>query len=315
MSRHDLRKISGEIRNFISDAKQPPGGFMPGEETLTELLLVRLKQLLPRTSIVEKPTRHQEAREGHDFVWTVRTRHGYGTMRVQAKKLYDSGRYDQLNHHSGNIQDGTVELQLERLIRVAKNLKHAPIYAFYNGNFGEFQEKTITLGGCCQSPLQRTNQSSKNYSPMGVTLVDAHWVKCKMRSDNGSIPLVPKTKILNKAAMPWECLLFCSSLKSSTVPGFSGLDEQWDSNSFLRKLRNLLQVGQSGISERSNIDSGFSLEVPEWIEKLENSGIGDIGEWQGSWEDVRISYDSLESSLEGADRPDFYVYSDVRELD
>ena len=145
--------------------------------------------------------------------------------------------------------------------------------------------------------------------------MDAHWVKYKMRSDNGSIPLVPKTKILNEAAMPWECLLFCSSLKSSTVPDFSGLDEQWDSNSFLRKLRNLLQVGQSGISERSNIDSGFSLEVPEWIEKLENSGIGDIGEWQGSWEDVLISYDSLESSLEGADRPDFYVYSDARELD
>lgn len=350
MSGGNLQKISEDILFFIDGATSLPGAFMPNEETITELLLVDLKRLLPRTSVIQKPNKHQESREGHDWVWTVRTKHGYGTMRVQAKKLYDSGDYKALNHYYGQAKEASVELQLERLINTARSQNHVPIYAFYNGRFGVFKQSPVELGGCCRSPLQRDQGQSANYSPMGVTLTDAHWVQYLMQPDKTrtSIPSVPGTDKLNQAVIPWECLLSCTSCgspivpdpsptgsngedsrpKDSTVDGRSdkteshgesvgsagsgkGPEMQDYSRSFLRKLRDFLQTGESRVSRNDAILTGFSEEPPAWMEGLV---VRETGEWRDNLENSDIIYERLEPDLEEEQRPNFYVYSDAREL-
>jgi hypothetical protein len=338
MSRRDLQEISATILDVLRVAHQAPGSFSPREETLTELALVELKQRMSGTSVIQKPSTKVESKEGHDWVWTIQSRHGYATFRVQAKKLYQGGRYDQLNHHH-KLKPSGVELQLERLIATAHTQGHAPIYAFFNGDSGVFAHDPVEQGACTESPLQRSHPPQNDYSPLGITLVDAHWVRHHMPPCSPRVPPVPDTSDLNQAAMPWECLLGCfHSVGNSPGPTHGGADPADDQNgdggegptqdpetedvsgqspeagadsgdpsnvplqskSYLRKLRQALITG-----EQEGHLTGFSEYPPSWVQQSGEIIVG--GWWPDGPEEQMAVYRNIEPNLEDSQRPSFYV--------
>lgn len=325
-----LRTISSEILEFVRDSGRSPGGFLPGEETLTEMVLVGLKRQLGRTSVIEKPSRLSENREGHDWVWTLRTSHGYGTMRVQAKKLYASGKYDVLNH-SHRTANGSVELQLERLINASRAYGHVPVYAFYNGDFGVYGQSPVSLGSCCQLRLQRDSILGPSYSPMGVTLTDAHWIRGKMAPCSPKVPPVPRTTDINSAAFPWECLFSCQSPRGLPGPGQdeTASHEGRDSRETNQSGQNASKAGKPGsenprmaVSPKSYLQklvralqegevtdgmTGFSETPPIWLQQLQNGG-----GWHDNFAERTVTaYNALEPDLDDGLRPTFYVFSDM----
>ncbi len=325
-----MREVSRLIHEFIRDAGSGHPRFLPNEETLTEIALVELGRRVGAVTVVQKPSRAVESREGHDWVWTVRSPRGFGTMRVQAKKLYPSGRYEKLNHHYDvpTTAGGTSkELQLERLIRTSHAQGHAPVYAMYNGDFGDFAASSVALGHCCRSPLQRHDPSAARFSPLGVTLMDAHWVRYWMPPNPASVPPVPSTADLNSGAIAWECM-FCSPATQTSAgggddpPGGPGPDGTepgdaesearlhrpglpTDPRSYLLKLLHALFDEDVSTGARAET-VGFSVVPPEWLEALEaRSEIADAEEYE--------FFASLEPGVADEDRPDFYVLLDVRE--
>jgi hypothetical protein len=343
-----LEHLSSELLEFMRGALRPPGSFVAGEETLTENLLVGLKAASPSTFVIQKPSRAVESREGHDFVWTLRSRFGYGTFRVQAKKLYPSGKYEVLNHHYLLPPNG-VELQLERLIRTSRILGHAPIYAFYNADHGDFAQSSVTLGACCRVHLQRRDPSRRDYSPVAVTLADAHWVRAFMTPASPLVPPVPTTKDLNGAALPWECLLGCR-FRSST--GSAPLDPSdaptgGHESGPSPKIDDPTGAGSppDGTSDRAGRDSppegvtgpdyvgelglvphrssylrklAWALQTGEQTETLVGFSRDEPSWLAASAEDPPVDdeggfFKSLEPDLDDEERPAFYVFSDVRQ--
>lgn len=216
-----MLKVSESIYDFLVRAYSTAGGqaggfsFEPREETVTDILLVGLKFDVPGTIIIEKPSAPVEAKEGHDWVWTIQTAFGFHTFRIQSKRLYANGRYEMLKHYSGKIVDANIELQIDKLIDVSRKRRHVPLYALYNPDIADFAQPTVDLGACCRQTLQRHDPSLPNYSPMAVTVFDAHWAKSKLHPVGRSvIPKVPNTLELNKAAMPLECIFGCPAAGS-----------------------------------------------------------------------------------------------------
>lgn len=323
-----LVTLSEDVLEFIRGALAPPGGFMPGEETLTEMVLVALKRSHAATTCIAKPSRFLESREGHDWVWTIRTRFGYGTFRVQAKKLDAGGQYKELNHPKKVGKD----LQLERLIRTAKLKRHAPIYALYNGDFGPFAVEPVRLGACCRLDLQRSQPGKTDHSFMGVTVVDAHWIKYLMQPSPPAVPPVPATKDVNGAAMPWECLIVCRGAAMTTPPRTSPdgspIDDDPEGNgpstdggatgdappggstsprrgvdasatSYMRQLARALQTGEASAGM-----TGFSQDPPDWWRRFLESNDVD-----GTMTDD--AFTSLEPDLQEGDGPRYYVFTDL----
>jgi len=347
--RTHLEHLSSDLLDFMRGALRPPGSFVAGEETLTENLLVGLKAASASTFVIQKPSRAVESREGHDFVWTLRSRFGYGTFRVQAKKLYPSGIYKVLNHHYVLPKHAGVALQLERLIRTSRMLGHVPIYAFYNADHGVFAQSSVTLGACCRVQLQRRDSSRVDYSPMAVTLADAHWVRALMTPASPLVPPVPSTTNLNRAALPWECLLGCRS-RSST--GSAPLDPSdtptgGDGSGPSPEIDDPTGAGSppDGTSDRAGRDSPpEGVTGPDYVGELglvpyrssylrklawalqtgeQTETLVGFSREEPSWlaasvenppvDDESGFFKSLEPDLDDEERPAFYVFSDVRQ--
>lgn len=85
------------------------------------------------TTWVSKATIAEEVRDGHDFLWALRSvdRRRWLHLRVQAKILFPSGQYEGL----GTTKDGNdkADDQAAALLR-AKGNGQVPVYAFYNGS-------------------------------------------------------------------------------------------------------------------------------------------------------------------------------------
>lgn len=214
--RDDVLKVSETIRGFLQKAHSSHSGsagrftFAPGEETITGIMLVEIKTRVPATRVIAKPTRRTESIEGHDWVWTIQARFGYHTFRIQSKRLYPNGRYELVTHHAGRPADENMELQVDKLIDACLQRRHVPLYALYNPEIADFAQSTVDLGACCQKRLQRHDPTIPYYSPMGVTVFDAHWLKYQLQPVGPTVvPRVPATADLNGATMPIECLFDC----------------------------------------------------------------------------------------------------------
>ncbi len=345
-------QIGEEILRLINDAYSLPGRFQMREETLTESILVSLKRNFANISIFSKPTAKEESIGGHDWTWLIQTQFGVGVFRVQAKKLYDDGKYQALDHSYRTTSNGVApvqyEAQIDRLIRVSHSIRAAPIYAFYNGEFGPFDSTvnpSVSLGACCRRTLQRVNNSSQDYSPMSVTLADAHWVLKKMSIKSNGKPTIPSTIDLNGVAWPWECLFRCQNLSggfnpnsgpTSTTPNQPDetgpeINQREDSDSggpddttpapaapnegfmpadfsYMRKLAYALQTGKE--PDRT---TGFHADEPQTLINLKAAiEIQQEVRFEGNSELSKELFANIEPDLKDSDKPDYYVYIDMR---
>ena len=100
-----------------------------GEETLTDLLVLRFMRFKPSHYKLFQTSKAEEARIGADL--EIRLYAGEdqaAVFAVQAKKLYPSGRYDALN---ARVKSSGFS-QIETLEKYSKNVGALPLYLLYN---------------------------------------------------------------------------------------------------------------------------------------------------------------------------------------
>lgn len=102
-------------------------GMSLGEETITETCLFNIaKRHVPGNLIIVPATKPEEAVHGADWEWWF-ANGGKGIgFRVQAKRLFPSGRYDSL------FKAKTPFVQLDKLVAEAHKDNLNPLYCFYN---------------------------------------------------------------------------------------------------------------------------------------------------------------------------------------
>ena len=101
------------------------------EETITESLLLNLARNNPRHELqITSFNRQAEGINGADWEFWFSNASGYGiAVRVQAKRLFPSGKYESLFHQSKTQKDKSTN-QCNELIHNAGT--SIPIYVFYN---------------------------------------------------------------------------------------------------------------------------------------------------------------------------------------
>ncbi|WP_158171287.1 DUF6615 family protein [Rhodococcus sp. JT-3] len=106
-------------------------GIGPGEESVTDFNLVKLRQLIPSLK-VKKFTRTEEAGNGADWEWWIGSafEEQWIKLRVQAKRCSHEGvRYEQLGHKTKN----SAMTQYDTLIAKSLVERAIPFHVFFNG--------------------------------------------------------------------------------------------------------------------------------------------------------------------------------------
>lgn len=111
------------------------------EETHTETALLNIALKHQSGSLVVKPaTKSAEGHHGADWLWWfVRGNKGI-SCRVQAKRLFRSGRYESLLKSGKDKRGRQVDPyeQLHKLVTTAQRAKAIPLYCFYNFDLGAY---------------------------------------------------------------------------------------------------------------------------------------------------------------------------------
>lgn len=139
-----------------------------GEETLTDLLAIRVKR---DNHTVTQFTKASESRTGVDIeleVWLGNARMGWTRLAIQAKKLdVRSRRYRSLDHKNSTGR------QIDMLEKYAKHWRAIPLYLLYNwkedaGMYWHCSRPLeIEQMGCTVAPLiviKRAIQGSKRFN-------------------------------------------------------------------------------------------------------------------------------------------------------
>lgn len=105
--------------------------FMFSETTITELLLLQLRESAPGAIFVIPFKPAEERKNGADWQWCFADRSMglFAEARIQAKRLYQNGKYGSLLH---KYRSGTPRYQMKRLIEEASKAQIPPLYVFYN---------------------------------------------------------------------------------------------------------------------------------------------------------------------------------------
>lgn len=107
------------------------------EETTTETLLYEIARRHQSGNYIAIPaTKIAESKHGGDWLWWFGDKASGIGFRVQAKRLFLTGRYDSLFKKTGDPH-----AQLKKLISRAKRDNYVPLYCFYNFNIlGQFEK-------------------------------------------------------------------------------------------------------------------------------------------------------------------------------
>jgi hypothetical protein len=101
------------------------------EETTTEMALYEIARWHQSGDYIASPaTKIEEGKHGADWFWWFGDRSTGVGFRVQAKKLFPSGRYESLLKKTGDPY-----AQLKKLVTNAHKANQSPLYCFYNFNF------------------------------------------------------------------------------------------------------------------------------------------------------------------------------------
>ena len=162
-----------------------------GEETLTDLLVLDFLVSAPNNIKFVQTTKPQEAVQGTDLVVYVRRDANKADIyAVQAKRLSVTGRYDSLNHRSGQMQ----QWQIDVLERYAEEQKAIPLYLLFN----YVDDQSAPRWHCCRQTIDKRQ--------FGCTLVPS-WQIRKAISKRGyrTFDYIHS----DRAALPWRCAFAC----------------------------------------------------------------------------------------------------------
>ena len=166
-------------------------GVQLGEETLTELLILKFMSYMPNRYKLLQIDKKKEARIGADLEVRIYGHNNQETVfAIQAKKLSQSGRYDHLNakvNSSGSFQIDVLE-------RYSRDEGAIPLYLLYN----YVDHKKQQYWHCCKRP-----SSEKQ---LGCTLVPS-WNIRQAISTYGHRSF--DSIHASRDALPWRCLFDC----------------------------------------------------------------------------------------------------------
>lgn len=212
-----------------------------GEETLTDLNLLRLQVLHPTEIKTQKFTKFAEKRQAADWEWWLGQNNYWLGLRVQAKKL-DTNllRYKYLNKKTTRSVR-----QIDLLINKASALQppRIPMYVFYN----YWNQTQFTPTWLCQT-------YPKKIEMLGCGVSEANSVKLLLNSGHDDI------QTLSSVMLPWSCLVCCH--------GFSGNDSRLPFRAF-KFLTKAFQLSQER-NERITYDGEkyITRNPPEYVYRI-----------------------------------------------
>lgn len=264
--------LSGDVWDRIRDAP-----FDLREETLTEMFLLSLTRLAPRTVVYSKESSRREADTGMDWAWAIDFGDLWFVSLVQAKRASGT-RFSVYQELRGRDS----ETQLANLLAAAANADAVPLYALYNNeapSFGEAATDTW-FGGCRRGNLTRGACDvglpwNSGSSPMGITIVHANDVD---QNVVGFPSAYQRSAWVNRFATPIECLL-CPTWKlhnRALPPSDGGGPRQIPNGGFLSYTASLscdlaaIATSQEEQSEEQSVERdfstvGFHRDPPAWV--------------------------------------------------
>jgi hypothetical protein len=159
----DLRELAAWTRSTLGKADRLRMAY--NEETITETLLLTLAERhAGRGLSIRAYTKHEEGTgtkatsgkpTGADWSFWFANTHNLGIeLRIQAKRLFSSGKYDSLDGTGKQIKD------------LQKNCGSAiPLYVFYN-NTSEVWLEHLLESFCCLSGFPRDTDWGCTYAPL-----------------------------------------------------------------------------------------------------------------------------------------------------
>lgn len=209
-----------------------------GEESITEVALIKLKKLIGSSLQVLKFSRSLENKNGADWEWIVIQGDKWLGFRIQAKRIFNEEGYSEYTslHHKIENEFST---QNEALISNAKKSYYIPLYSFYN-YLPYDQLFSLIPKDNIKKAIQNSNELFKE--SLELDLSSMGWSICYAES------LSPTTEDMNKD--------FTSiSEKSRNVAAFIGRDLQKIVEEYNKLFGN---DGEGGTSKRdsTNPDGG-----------------------------------------------------------
>jgi hypothetical protein len=183
-------RLSASVWATLADASAY--GLSYGEESLTDMLLLELKRQHAKELTITPFNRRQEGRNGADWAWWFEGKQWLG-MRVQAKRLYPSGRYEALDDLVGKSK---TKLQADLLLTEAKADNLFPMYCFYN--FWDVTKNPVANAAFNCQTFPRSEHL------LGCTLAPAADVKLQAL-DQGKKDFAS----VGPLSFPWVCLVCC----------------------------------------------------------------------------------------------------------
>jgi len=189
--------LSAWVMDVLSEAMERK---LPcSEETVTEAILLKLSRYTGNNFGVKSFTKNEESINGADWeIWFCNGTHGI-SIRLQAKRLYRSGKYEALKRGNSN--------QRKNLKEKAKEVGATPLYFFYNHNkfspsllWTCFQNKTSyhkSDWGCAVAPPCAIKSRTHQPSPCEIkAMFPWHYLVCPSKNSNekslGLVDLVAK---------------------------------------------------------------------------------------------------------------------------
>ena len=246
-----------------------------GEETLTDLLVLDFLVSAPNNIKFFQTTKPQEAVQGTDLVVCVRRSANKADIyAVQAKRLGVAGRYDSLNHRSGNRH------QINILEDYAGESKAIPLYLLFN--HVDDEDLKAEYWHCCQQADKRQ---------FGCTLVPSWRIRDAI-SKRGyrTFDYIHS----DRAALPWRCAFACPN--NSTAWG-----RIWDKAKESRYERFSQNLPSSEEAELRIARDSKTLLPDSSLSYAQYEGVNfssGVGEWPSDSWDSETSFLSAEETIQ-----------------
>lgn len=227
---------------FLADGTR--FGIKPGEESVTDQILIQLSREVPELRI-NKVARHDEVDVGADWEWWIEGQEKWFGFLVQAKRVHrrSSGRWAyNLGYRPAPKEGQERPLQVEALIGSAEALNLPAMYALYNEAGLSLQYHRPQLGNRCLVPN----------GAEGITALSA-WTADWILRRSFSPPRYVEVDEVAPFAFPLSCLAYCLTDErhgawpalDDDLPGQLGFDRSSEVDPALSAARFVLQIERS----------------------------------------------------------------------
>jgi len=150
------------------------------EETISDLILLKISERQPYDIISVKFGRNYEAQEGADWEWWVLSRSGIIGLRLQTKRLHINGNTYEYTHLDYRRRTDN-QYQVDILVQQAQSQGMTPLYMFFNWwdlNYSFRNYINPNIPKCCRV------SSSRN---LGITIASAMEIRNAVHNNQKSL--------------------------------------------------------------------------------------------------------------------------------